>query len=342
VDRDDPVCTAPADGAGAGLADAAQAKALIACGKAIAKAGTKTAATHLAQLRRCLGIVTTCVQVKPGDPACLAKARATCDKALATIAKSVAAVPAAIAKRCAATTVPSASLLLPAGLGYVGETARCAAYGAPPLNDLAAVTTCVTDYHACAAARVVTHQYPRAAELLRLVDLGTAGLPCLNPVTDGGGLGLDRPDGSAAAKCQKAIGKAGATYFKGRTAATRRCAGLVSSCLQLKPGDPACLTKAATTCAAAAAKVPGVAAKMRGTITASCGRLDPARVLAPDGLGFEGLADACAARGVTSLADERAIADCLVAQHACQADQMLEIEVPRLRELFGLVAVPLP
>jgi len=321
-----------------------QAKALLSCSKAIRKAGSTIAATHLAQVQRCLGVLTTCVQLKPDDPACLTKARATCDKALASVAKADAAVPTALAKACAATTVPFANLLVDNGFGYDGELAPCARSGVPALSTLGDVQTCLTRQHTCAAERLIGFQYPRAVELLGLVGLDAAGFSCLTAPADGGGLGVEPEHASAVAKCQKAIGKAGVSYFRRRTTLTRRCTAAVLSCLQLKPADQNCLPKASASCASAVAKLPAIDAKIRATITTSCGSPTLALdgVLGSEGLGFDDLGAACALRGVPSLDSAAAIAECLRRQHACQADQVLENEMPRFRELLGLGAVTLP
>lgn len=326
------------------MGDAVQGKALIGCSKAIRKAGTKLTSTRLAQLQRCLGVLTTCVQLKPEDPECLTKARATCDKGAAAIAKTEAAVPATLAKACAESTAPFANVLAPTGLGYDGERSPCAAYGVD-LGSLTGLGTCLTREHACAAERIVAFQYPRAAELLGLIGYSSAAtFPCLYTLADGGGVGVDPTQAGAVAKCQKTIRKAATSYMKGRISATSRCSTTVLSCLQVKPGDQACLTKAGATCAAAFVKLPALVAKLRATITASCGAavLDIADVLAPEGLGFGDATGPCALRGVSTLDDDVAIAECIRVQHACQADQLLEVEMPRFRELLGLGSVTLP
>jgi hypothetical protein len=85
-------------------------------------------------------------------------------------------------------------------------------------------------------------------------------------------------------------------------------------------------------------------ATLRTTIGAACGTAVVAHddVLAAEGLGFDDLTEACAERGFASLVDAATIAECVRGQHACQTDQLIELEIPRLRELLGLGAVTLP
>src|SRR5262249_5733207 len=80
VDRADPDCAPPANGAGAGIGDKDAGKAADKCAKTIRKAGAKLTANHVKQLGACEKAVADCVQLKPGDAACLAKAKATCGK----------------------------------------------------------------------------------------------------------------------------------------------------------------------------------------------------------------------------------------------------------------------
>ncbi|MDZ4684367.1 MAG: choice-of-anchor Q domain-containing protein, partial [Planctomycetaceae bacterium] len=81
VDRADPDCTAAPNGAGAGAGDATVGKTIDKCGKTVRKVGAKLLGNRLKQLGACEKVVADCVQLKPGDAACLAKAQAKCTKA---------------------------------------------------------------------------------------------------------------------------------------------------------------------------------------------------------------------------------------------------------------------
>ena len=75
-------------------------------------------------------------------------------------------------------------------------------------------------------------------------------------------------------KCQQAIAKAGAKFASAKAKLVQKCAAGVYACLQLKPADPKCRTKAGATCTKQLAKLTapakGVAAKLTAAITKSC------------------------------------------------------------------------
>ena len=88
--------TAPARGVG----DAKVGKAVDKCAKTIRKVGTKLASNRLKQLGACQKAVADCVQLKPGDAACLTKAQGKCAKARTALPGAEAKLTAAIAKAC--------------------------------------------------------------------------------------------------------------------------------------------------------------------------------------------------------------------------------------------------
>ena len=70
--------------------------------------------------------------------------------------------------------------------------------------------------------------------------------------------------------------------------------------------------------------------------------LSNADVRAADGVGFDALAAPCAEADVPSLASIGDVTTCLTRFHHCRAHQLLENEIPRLRELLGTGQLALP
>jgi hypothetical protein len=352
VDRDDPDCPPRADGAGAGLDDPKrQGKPALACQKALGKAGAKHAAATLKRLQKCTGAVFTCVQKKPDDDTCLPKAGAGCAKLLAGRAGDRAKVAKAAGKACGSPKLAPADLLGAAGLGFAAEVAGCAPFGGGDLASVGDVATCLQGQHECRAEALLGQQLPRAAELLALAGRDPAvDAPCLAAGIDAGGDGVGDPKarGAALAKCQGALAKAAVKFLGQKQKLVQKCATAVAVCLQQKRDDPKCLPKARATCgkqiAAIARPGGGVEAKLAAAVAKACGapRVALADLLAPAGLGFDARSDECAALGVAGLATLGDVATCVVRLHECRAEQLLDLQTPRLRELLDLGEVTLP
>ena len=113
----------------------------------------------------------------------------------------------------------------------------------------------------------------------------------------------------------------------GRAKAAEACGAAVFTCLQTKPGDPACVGKAGGTCTKAVAGIPKLASRLRDDHRESL-RREPARrgrsvdVRRPRRVG----ARASAARklGIASLATVADVTACLEAQLTCHVDHLLE------------------
>jgi hypothetical protein len=343
VDRDDPDCDQRADGGGVGLGggEAAHAKALLKCAGTIQKVGAKLAAKRLGRLQKCLDAVFACVQLKDGDPGCLAKAQKGCDKAFAALPGDGAKLPAAIAKSCGDSVFEAADLLDEDGLGFDTEGPACTRVGAAAPTDAASIAACVAAAHVCRADAALGVEVPRAADLLPRVGHDESELPCLAYTAGAlGGLG-DAKRGKLATKCESALKKAGAKLLNGEVKTVPKCADAVLACIQTKPNDATCLPKARGKCTKTIAKVNGLGAKLAAAVAKSCAAsgLTLADALDPPGVGLGALAPQCA---VVSFASIDEVATCLTAQHHCRAQQMLESELPRLRELLTVGQVTLP
>jgi hypothetical protein len=343
IDRADPDCAAPANGAGAGVGGGA-GKAVDKCAKAIRKAGDKITSTRLKQLGACQKAVADCVQLKPGDAPCLTKATAKCTKARGVLPGAEAKLTAAITKACSDPTVATANLLATTGLGFEGETDACEGRGLAGVATVADVAECVRRQHTCAADRVLGAAVPRARELLVLGGFDPlADLGCVPSGANGGGAAIAPEKRKALRKCDGAIQKAASKLSSGRAKAVQACGAAVFTCVQTKPNDESCLKKAGGACTKAVGALPKLTAGFTATIAKACGApLTPADLLGAAGLGASALGETCAKLGVASLATVADVSSCLERQIACNADQQVESAMPRLGELFDLGGVALP
>ncbi|MCC6765758.1 MAG: hypothetical protein IT293_13965 [Deltaproteobacteria bacterium] len=336
VDRADPDCPEPADGAGAGLgAPKTLGKAAIKCQKALAKSGAKLSAAKLKRLQACAQSGFACVQQKPGDAACTVKAAAKCGKALAGLAADRAKLAAALGKACGPPVLEAADLLGDAGLGFDAEAEPCADRGVATLTSVSDVAACVRATAECRADAIFAAESPRGGELLAALGRDAAAdTPCLGDTTNGAGQGLAGSAAKAAVKCQKGLAKAGAGFAGKEQKLLQKCVAAVAACVQLKAGDPACLAKARTTCGKLALKIAAAETKVGTTVAKSCGAVAAAGVLAADGLGFAIHTSTCAGMGVPALATLDDVAACTTRLHECRALQLLENQTPRLGELL--------
>jgi hypothetical protein len=349
VDREDTADCPSANGIGAGLPEP-RGKTAVKCHKAVEKAGAKFATQKLKRLHKCLNAELVCVQEKPGDTRCSEKAQERCAKEIAGLAKDEAKVADTIAKGC--EDLDADDLRDAAGVGYASEEAACMQqFQLAGLADSGDVATCVTRQHECRIEQMIGAQVPRAFELLERAGRtpGTE-FPCLPAGSDGGDQGLGQPKEKlrAATKCEKAIKAASAKFVKSKLAVARKCADKVFACIQADPGDAGCIDKAEDACAKAFAKLSapgnGIEAKLVAAIVKACTDEDlaAADLLASQGLGFGAYTGDCAALGVSPHDSAASIAECLKRRLECRTEQLLELQVPRLRELLAIGNVEFP
>ncbi len=347
VDRADADCPAPADGAALGIAGDA-GRDLARCATTLRKAGARYATRRLARMQKCVAATTKCVQRKPGDASCLERASAGCAKERAAFAVDEAVLAGGIAKSCGGVASPD--LRAAAGLGFAGEDAPCLDEGSSAPLDPSALAACVQRGHACRVDELLAFESPRAAELLALVGQAPdPAYPCLPALTSGGGAGVgDAARAQALERCSKALHSAAAKFTRGKTKAVAKCLRALEDCLyQDGSAAPPCLDDAVAGCAKAIDTLTrpgkGVEAKLASAIASACA--SPAAfadVLAETGLGYGAVASTCAGLGAGPLDSSSALATCVVRQHECRVEQLLERETPRLRELIELGGTPLP
>ncbi len=342
VDRADTDCPV-ANAFGGGYGDVA-GKSLDKCAKAIRKAGAKLATTRFQQVRACLEAVAECVQIKPGEGACLATAQIKCAKARKALAPAEAKLGAQIEKACTSAKFSSVDLGEPVGLGFEAEAPSCARRGVVNLATVVDITECIRREHACAVERAVGVAVPRARELLALGGWDPTALACLAGGADGNGAGVASEKRKALRKCDGALQKAAAKLVAARTKAIQACAAGVFTCLQTKPGDGGCTAKAGEKCAKRTSAAAALPAKLAEGIVKACGAapLEPADLLAPEGLGASTIAGSCSTLGIPILATAADVADCVLRSLACRVDQTLLNQTPRLTELLQAAGVGLP
>ncbi len=344
IDRNDGVCPQRANGLGVGLdLPAKRAKAVVKCAKTLGKAGLKFSGARLKHLQKCVNAAFLCVQLKPNDEKCKAKARKTCGKELTKATLDGTKLKSAVLKACAAPAVDESDLRAVVGVGYLTEAPVCQERGIANLLTASDVADCVVAQHACRVEDLVATQVPRAAELVSFAGHDPAvELPCLAAGANGGGSNVAETLRKATVKCQQGIGKAGAKFASAKAKALQKCANAVYACLQVKPSIAKCRQKAATTCTKQLTKLmapgTGAIAKLTATIAKSCTKapLTPAEVLGSSGLGFTGLGSECEALGAPALDSVGAVTTCIELEHRCRIQQMLETEMPRLEELVNI------
>ncbi len=351
TDREDqPVCTAPANGALAGLVDESAAKAALKCQKTIEKASTKFALSKLGHLDKCLNLAFACVQLKNGDDTCFDKPKTACTKQIAAIATDEAKLRATIAKACdesQGASLPFADVLALTGLGYMAEEDGTPAFRPcdHTFSSFTDVADCIVTRHECGVERILLAAAPRVGEMLMKLDHDPATeFPCLvdtvtNSGSDGGGSGLssDAATRKTAVKCQAAIGKAAVTFAAAGAKVVHKCTDDAAACVQMAvPADrDACGAKAGPKCQAAIDKIKDVTlSTLLGAVVKKCGPLSLVDLNSSAGLGFGATAARC-----SQLPPKRPDSDprvralqCLAGRHFCEDVQMLEREVPRLRE----------
>ncbi len=149
----------------------------------------------------------------------------------------------------------------------------------------------------------------------------------------------------AAVKCQKAIDAAGTKLVATKLKSLDACSTAVLACIQTKPADAACLSKATGKCSKSLlTAIPQAEVAATAKIVKSCGApLRPADLLAPDGLGIGAQAAACNTDfGLNVCSDLPTLASCLVAEGSRGAERLFASEQPRANELIQQVITPLP
>jgi len=332
-----PTVAGPTDG----LADATAAKNAVKCAQAIEKAGSSFFAARLKELDGCAAGILKCIQGKPGDTACLAKANAKCVTGRAGGVAARAKVAAALQAKCGPSVLATADLYGANGLGYDGLAAECAAEIGHPLVTLADVAECIAHRYSCQASELYAMQAPRAGELLRFAGVGPEADGCLPDYQgDGEGIG-DLTQGKAILGCTGAITKTASGFFGKKLAGLTKCVDKVFACIQTKPGDASCLAKADAACGKEDAKIVAEGAKLGSAIDKKCVAVDFTGSLRPPrGANLEALVGTLP--GADTLDTLVSYETVLRLHHACVAEDIFRLIAPRAEALLQAAAPSLP
>lgn len=355
VDRKDPTCKAPADGGGIGINDQSEAKAAIKCQKTIQTASLGFAVTKASKLTKCVNLAFACVQLHNGDQSCLDKAKTSCDKLLLDILNAQTKAKQAIVKTCSDNgTITTSEIIDSTGLGFNGEETLldCPA----TITNGSDLADCVIDRQECGVERLIVMLAPRAQELMVAAGQNVAGnFPCMVAAsaargTDAGGSGISDPaQAKAAVVCQATLAKTGVKLGKLLGASITKCVDAGESCIQLKPGENACETKATQACGKIVAKLGGAKGALAKTVAAALKKCETADVPltnlnAAAGLGFVAVSDPnkrCSQFNVADIDPTRSLLRCVGDQFACEGRYMVERQTPRLSEFATMLGFPL-
>ncbi|MCC6850412.1 MAG: hypothetical protein IT294_18125 [Deltaproteobacteria bacterium] len=155
------VCLPAPLGASDGLAGLPVASQTVRCQRAVVTSGRKLLSRQISVARACVDSLLKCrLGGKPRE-ACQ-KIGAACARKLATLddpsSGARAKMLAAIRGACGA--LPPDVLRDASGIGYAATDERCAALGAAPPDDSAAMAACVTRAYGCAGSAVVRQSLP--------------------------------------------------------------------------------------------------------------------------------------------------------------------------------------
>ena len=141
------------------------------------------------------------------------------------------------------------------------------------------------------------------------------------------------------AKCHSATTKAQNAYGAVAAKAYKSCLDAVYACVQLKPGDIGCLSKATFTCDKSLAKVDSAATTLRVAIEKACGasEIPFATLVDPDGSDLDVVAFDCTSYQVPALNDLGNYEDCVARAGRCLAEDLARFGTPRAEELMATI-----
>lgn len=312
------------------LVDPGAAKAADKCQKAIAKSGAAFAAATAKSMGACFGGVFKCVQTKPDDATCLAKAVARCAQETdagrsARLTKLVTGVNG----KCTSL----ADLRAADGLGYDGLEGACASTGA--FDDVPAVVDCLRAQLECRTERAFAAALPRARGLATEHTIPLRADSCLVDLGGAGNVADPKAVGKPLDKCEALATKAAAGFAATKLKGLGKCATTIFGCIQTKPGDTKCTDKAAAQCAKMiTATIPAAEAKVEEKIAAGCAAIF-AQAGAANAIGVDALAAECQLVGVGALASAADWGRCVMRRHECAVEAMQPFVAPRFDALLA-------
>jgi len=277
------------------------------------------------------------VQTKPGDAACVTKAKGKCVALQGAAAAARAKLVSSVQAKCGGALVAPENLRGATGLGYDGLDADCATELGHPAANAADVAECIARRYACRSNGLYSTQSPRAGELLRIAGVGAEADGCL---PDYAGDGEDVGDpvlGKVLQGCASTITKAATSFIGKKLSGLTKCVDKVFSCIQTKPGDAACLTKADQACGKEAAKIAAARAKIAPAIDKKCGGIDfNVHLLPPRAANLAALV--ATLPGSDTLENLTNYETALRLRHECAAEDLLRSIAPRAEVLLEAFA----
>lgn len=119
------------------------------------------------------------------------------------------------------------------------------------------------------------------------------------------------------------------------------CTNGLVKCIQTKPGDAACITKATAKCATLENAAAAARAKLAAAVAAKCGTslVTTTDFRGATGLGYETLDAECQLELGQAPADAADVAECLARRYACRAGNIYGTQAPRAGELIRVAGV---
>jgi hypothetical protein len=147
----------------------------------------------------------------------------------------------------------------------------------------------------------------------------------------------DPVQGKVLQACTAAITKAATGFIAKKLSSLTKCVDKVFACIQTKPGDAGCLTKADQACAKEAAKIAAARAKVAPAIDKKCGGIDfTVNLLPPQAANLAALV--ATLPGSNTLASLASYQNALRLRHECAAEDLLRAIAPRAEALLDAYA----
>lgn len=329
------------------LPDPSHAKALDKCHIVLGRTATKVAVKKLKSLAKCSNGVLKCVETKPGDAHCFARAAERCREQLTAGAAAEAAIVDVVVRKCGSDLAVD-DLLDAAGLDVASLADECQQRFGLGLTSLTDVGTCLARQQACELERGLAIETPRTASLLAVAGVDPTAIADLACLTDFGGadehVADPRAVGRPLERCARAISNAGLKLVEASRTSIGRCLETLFTCVQVKNDDaaaPACQVKAEKRCAVELANLAAAAGDPGRALASACGALGDDVLRAPEGLRLSALDAVCGEAGTGPVTSLTAYAACLTATHRCSVAALTRFTSPRADELLARVGTSL-
>ena len=323
------------------------AKGADRCQKTINKSALTVVAKKLKSLAVCHNATLRCIEASPAPDECLGKARIRCATELVRLLTTDRGLRPGITRRCGFDPLAVETLLSADGLGFETMASSCPVDVGVPLTSVGGIADCISRRRGCELDAFFATSAPRIGELLRILDVPASARAAVECVADGGGDGGSLADpsgmGKAVVRCASGIVDAATAFATRKLRLTMQCMERVFDCVQLKPGDAACLVAAATVCNAGAGQVAVQEARLVQTLAARCAPASaPYEMLrTAAALDLDAAATHCAEVGVARLASMDDYEQCLVRRQSCAVERLVLVHAPRAEEMLALVGRPL-